>query len=138
MRKNVLIASILSVALAATIAFAATGRQPKDGGGVTIQNAAAIAPTPAAARCDTTVKTKGALKSYSTAGYSQINWTATDANGTAVIVKRKLNSNSAHMPGSSGNITNDKPLNGAWSVQKIVFDKYSTVSATVVTCVDRQ
>lgn len=141
MKKRFSLFTIIAVLATVTVAFAIQGRQPKDGGGVSIQNAAAIAPVPSASRCDSSTATKGTLKSYSSAGYSQICYKAVNSTtGAAVIVKRRLNSNAAGtgFPGSGDCITNDKPYTGGWAVQKIVLDRYSGASSAVTTCVERQ
>lgn len=125
----------------ALLAFADQGNLPKTKGGVTVQNASAISPLPAASRCDSSTATKGTLKNYSASGYSQICYKAVNSTtGAAVIVKRRLNNNSAAtgFPGSGDCITNDKPLTGTWNIQKVVLDRYSAASSTITTCVERQ
>jgi hypothetical protein len=138
MRKILAFAAVAVALAASVVAFADTGSLAftKDRG--TIQNLHGVAPTVSASRCDTTTATKGVLKGYSTAGYSAIYFRAVDSAGVPVVVKRSNNTSTAYMPAATDVVINNRKTTGTWEVTKIVLSKYSTASAAVTTCVERQ
>jgi hypothetical protein len=119
----------------ATSSFAA-GKLPRDTSGLTvpIQNLIGLSPDPAVSNCTTVTKTKGTIVTITNnAGYKGIKWHAVSAAGADIVVKRKLNSNTAFMPEAGGTVV----LNG--DITTAGFDLYSTNSPVATTvCVELQ
>lgn len=134
MKKPLFSFILLALCLIATTALAA-GKLPYDKSGmkVPIQNIQGLAPIPSASSCTTATGTKGTIVTVTNSGHIGLKWNATDASGSAAVVKRKLNSNTAFMPESGGTLA----LNG--DIATVAFGKYSTQSATTLTvCVELQ
>lgn len=130
-KVSILTLSLLFISVAAALA---AGQLVKDKSKsfVPIQSIQGISPAPAASACTTLTGTKGTIVTVDPAGYVGMKWNATDAAGAAVIVKRKLNSNTAFMPESSGTVTINSAVTG------IKFDWYSSASKTTTICRELQ
>lgn len=122
--------AVLLVLSLAGMTFAA---MPGTKQGTVIQNLKGLSPAPAAATCTSITATKGTIATVSPAGYTALEYAATDGTATALIVKRRLNSNSAYLPGASGTVVFNSNITG------ITFNKYSTGTATKAeVCYDLQ
>lgn len=89
-----------------------------------IQNLSGISPAPAGSVCATITATKGTIATVTPGTYTAVQYAATDGTSTALSVKRKLNSNTAFIPGSSGTVVFNS------GITSLKFDKYSTATAT--------
>lgn len=135
MKKLITLCMLLTLICMASASFAA-GKLPYDrsGGKLAIQNLVGLSPDPAVSSCTTATKTKGTLVTVTNDGsHIGLKWTATSATGAPIVVKRRLNSNTAFMPESSGTVA----LNGA--ITTVPFDVFSSASGTATTlCVELQ
>lgn len=133
MRKYLVSSMLLALCLVAGMAFAA-GKLPYDKSGlkVPVQNLQGLAPVPADSVCTTTTTTKGTIATVTNNNHIGLKWSSTNAAGAAVIVKRKLNSNTAFMPESSGTLA----LNG--DISTVTFSPYSGAAAAYTICSERQ
>lgn len=126
----------LAVLLACAAESFAAGRLPyaKSGMKEAVQNLVGLSPDPAVANCTTATKTKGTIVTVTNnTGHIGLKWTATGADGSPIVVKRRLNSNTAFMPESGGTLV----LNGA--ITSASFDVYSAATGTATTiCVELQ
>lgn len=132
--KKISLFVLAFVMLSITTAFAA-GMLVKDRSKsfVPIQSIQGISPVPATSTCTTATITKGTIATVTPTGYAGLKWSATAANGSALVVKRKLNSNTAYMPESGGTIT----INSG--ITAVKFDVYSAASGTATTvCTELQ
>ena len=127
---------ILTILLAFSASAFAAGKLPYDRSGSknAIQNLVGLSPDPAVSNCTTATLTKGTIVTVSNnAGYIGLKWTATGATGSPIIVKRRLNANTAFLPESGGTLA----LNGG--IAGVAFDVYSAGSGTATTvCVELQ
>jgi len=135
MKKSLFSFLLLTLCLVATSAVAG-GKLPFDKSGlkVPIQNLVGLSPDPAASNCTTATKTKGTIVTVTNSGtYIGLKWWAVSAAGAPIVVKRRLNSNTAFMPESSGTLA----FNSA--ITSVPFDVYSAASGTATTvCVELQ
>ena len=135
MKKHMFSFLLLSLCLVATSALAG-GKLPYDKSGmkVPIQNLVGLSPDPAVSNCTTATKTKGTIVTVTNDGsHIGLKWSAVSAAGAPIVVKRRLNSNTAFMPESSGTLV----FNGA--ITGVPFDVYSAASGTGTTiCVELQ
>ena len=123
----------LLLVLSALLAGAAFAAMPWAKPATVIQNLKGISPVPARSTCTSITATKGAIATVNPAGYTAIEYAATDGTATALSVKRRLNSNTAFMPGSSGTVVFNSGITG------VTFSKYSTATATKAeVCYDLQ
>lgn len=128
------------IAIIVLIAFAgfalAAGKLPydKSGGRHAIQNLVGLSPDPAVSNCTTATKTKGTIVTVTNSGsHIGLKWMAVAANGSPLVIKRRLNSNTAFMPESGGTLAFNS------LVSSVAFDVYSSASGTATTvCVELQ
>lgn len=134
-KLRVIFSLLLAICLVTSTAFAA-GKLPYDKSGmkVPIQNLVGLSPDPAVSNCTTATKTKGTIVTITNDGsHIGLKWWAVGATGAPIVVKRRLNSNTAYMPESGGTLA----FNGA--VTTAAFDVYSAASGTATTvCVELQ
>lgn len=133
MKKHLFSFLLLALCLTAVTVFAA-GKLPYDKSGmkVPVQNLQGLAPVPTDSVCTSTTTTKGTITTITNNNHIGLKWSSTNASGAAVIVKRKLNSNTAYMPESSGTVA----FNG--DIATVAFAPYSAASATYTICSERQ
>jgi len=129
-RFSILIGILLVTVLTATFVFAA---MPGTRQGALIQNLKGLSPVPAKATCTSITATKGTIATVNPAGYTAIQYSATDGTAAALSVKRHLNSNTAFMPGAGDTVVFNTAITG------VSFSKYSTATATKAeVCYDLQ
>jgi hypothetical protein len=132
MKKSICL-TLLGLLVLATTAMAGS-KLPYDSSrpAVAIQNLVGLSPLPAVSNCTTATKTKGTIVTVTnSAGYIGLKWTAVSAAGAPIVVKRRLNSNTAFMPESSGTMVFNGGITG------VAFDVYSAASGTATTvCVE--
>ena len=131
---TILIAVIILIAFA--IPARAAGKLPyaKSGGRHAIHNLVGLSPDPAVSNCTTATKTKGTIVTVTNSGsHIGLKWMAVAANGSPLVIKRRLNSNTAFMPESGGTLAFNS------LVSSVAFDVYSSASGTATTvCVELQ
>lgn len=143
-RKIFIVALAVLATLAAGAALAITTvavqpGQPLYADGQVIQNIQATAPKKAGAVCvSKTIHNAGDIATFNlyTSGrwYGKADWKVVNsATGADFVVQRKLGSNTAGMPGSSGSLT----VNREYSTYKLATFGANT-SAAITACQDRQ
>jgi FtsP/CotA-like multicopper oxidase with cupredoxin domain len=132
MRRPILFV-LFVIGLLLGLAMASFAAMPGTKRGDLIQNLKGISPAPAASTCASITATKGTIATVTPGTYTAIEYAATDGTSTALSVKRKLNSNTAFIPGSSGTLVFNS------NITSVKFDKYSTATATKAeVCYDLQ
>jgi len=128
-----LLAGLMILSAFVTIAFAA-GKIPFDRSRNPMPNLKSIAPDVAKSRCDQVTVTKGAFKSYSTAGYIGVEVDATDSAGAPVKGKWFLDGRQVGVGAAPFAVTNAS--GSAFSIFR--FEGYSAAPRTVDFCIRRQ
>lgn len=124
---------LLVMAMVTTSSIALAAMPGIKGSGAVIQNLKGFSPTPSASTCTSITATKGTIATVAPGTYTALEYAATDGTATALSVKRRLNSNSAYLPGSSGTVVFNSNITG------VTFNKYSTATATKAeVCYDLQ
>lgn len=106
--KKLSVIFIVTFLLGLAVSAWAAGQLVKDKSKsfVPIQNIIGVSPTPDGTACTTKTGTKGTIVTVPVSGYIGMKWTATDAAGAAVVVKRYVNysSGARYIPESSGSL----------------------------------
>ncbi|MBT0665762.1 hypothetical protein KI809_15740 [Geobacter pelophilus] len=134
-KTSIIAVTFLLIGIATSAMAAGKLQYDKSGSKTPIQNLQGISPDPTKSRCDrVAAKTKGVLKSYSSAGYRGFAYSVTDDAGAALPVKRRPGNKAAGLIKSADTITVNDDNN------PVVFDAISsnTPGKNYNICIERQ